>query len=196
MNLMNFRDLGGMKTACGRTVAPKRLLRAAQPVHLTEEERATLTEFGLKSIIDFRTILETEKYPVDIFDGVEYKHIDIMGENNAQAAAPNFWEKLIKENPAQVGVEFMRTYKEFAISVPSRKGYGDFVRACIAQKNGAVLFHCAAGKDRTGFAAAIVLRLLGVSDDDIFEDYLKSKEYQKKFAAKYSAKAKAQGMTD
>ena len=196
MNLGNFRDLGGIKTTCGRTVAPRRLLRSAQPVGLTDEARTMLAEHGLKSIIDFRTIFETQKDPVDIIDGVDYKHIDIMGANNAQAANPNYWTELMSEDISKVEEEFIRTYVEFAISEPSRKGYGDFVRACIALKDGAVLFHCAAGKDRTGLAAAIILKLLGVSDADIFDDYLKTAEYQAKLAAKYTANAKAQGVSD
>jgi len=192
----NFRDLGGMETHCGKRVRAKRLLRAAQPVGLSDEEVKKLREHEVKYIVDFRTRHEVTTMPVDEIEGVTYTHIDIMGDNAAQAADPNYWMQVFHKNPESVGDEFTKTYVEFATSPSSMAGYSAFIKACAAATEGATLFHCAAGKDRTGFGAAILLKLLNVSDEDIFEDYLKTREYQKQVHAYYVAKAKERGFTD
>jgi protein-tyrosine phosphatase len=195
MGLLNFRDLGGMKAACGKTVRAKRLLRAAQPVGLSLDEKNILREHDLKFIVDFRTQNEVATLPVDEISGVTYSHIDIMGENAAQAAAPEYWMSLFNADPASVPAEFTKTYREFATSASSRAGYGAFVKSCAASASGATLFHCTAGKDRTGFAAAIILKLLGVPAESIFADYLKTREFQDQIHYIYVKKAIERGIS-
>ena len=63
-------------------------------------------------------------------------------------------------------------YRGFVSSETARKGYRAFIDLLLEGRERAILWHCTAGKDRAGFAAAIVLALLGVSMDRIFEDYL------------------------
>jgi protein-tyrosine phosphatase len=194
--MKNFRDLGGIKTACGKTVRKNRLLRAAQPVGLTAEEMKKMREYDLKYIVDFRTAREVSAEPIDNFEGVAYTHIDIMGDNAAQAADPNYWMELFNKNPNIVGDEFTKTYEEFVTSPTSMAGYSAFIKACAASETGATLFHCAAGKDRTGFGAAIILRLLNVAQEDIFTDYLRTREYQAQVHDYWVANAKSRGLTD
>ena len=195
-NLVNFRDLGGLKTSCGKTVKHNRLLRAAQPVGLLSGDIEKLNKHGLKSIIDLRTTHEITKEPVDTIDGVDYTHIDVMGENSAQAADPKHWANMLDADPAKVELQFIETYKEFATSECSRRGYGVFLKACANLAEGSILFHCAAGKDRTGLAAAIILRLLRVADDDIYTDYLKTIEHQEQISSTHLEKAKAAGINE
>jgi len=194
--LVNFRDLGGLRTAEGKTVKHNRLLRSAQPVKLSADDVEMLRTHNLKSIVDFRTTHETTTDPIDTIDGVSYNHIDIMGKNGAQAADPNTWMKMLSQDLNAVELQFIETYKEFAVSESSREGYGEFLRVCANLEDGAILFHCAAGKDRTGLAAAIILRLLGVSEDEIHSDYLKTMEFQEQIATPHIEKAKVAGMTE
>jgi protein-tyrosine phosphatase len=194
--MKNFRDLGGIKTACGKSVRKNRLLRAAQPVGLSDEEIKKLREYDLKFIVDFRTLREVETEPADTIEGVTYTHIDIMGENAAQAADPLYWMKLFLKNPKCVADEFTKTYRELATSPSSMAGYSSFIKTCAASSNGATLFHCAAGRDRTGLAAAIILKLLNVCDENIFEDYQKTKEYQAEVHAYWVARSKEYGLSD
>jgi len=195
-NLLNFRDLGGMKTVDGKTVRFGRLFRAAQPVGLSDDEIAELREHNLRFIFDLRTLREITDVPVDEIEGVTYTHIDIMGENAAQEAAPGYWMELFRENPSIVESAFTKTYQEFATSPSSIAGYGALIKAFANSGEGAILFHCAAGKDRTGFAAAIILKLLGVSEEDIFEDYLKTIEYQILMNDHYVKRGKENGFSD
>ena len=67
-------------------------------------------------------------------------------------------------------------YEGFVISDAARSGFANFLTACANNSTGATLFHCVAGKDRTGWAAAILLKALGASDADIMADYLKTEE--------------------
>jgi protein-tyrosine phosphatase len=194
--LLTFRDLGGIKTVDGKTVKHHRLLRSAQPVKLSADDVEMLKAHNLKSIVDFRTTPEVTTDPIDTIDGVSYTHIDIMGKNGAQAADRSSWMKMLSQDLAAVELGFTETYKEFATSESSREGYGEFLRVCANLEHGAILFHCAAGKDRTGLAAAIILRLLGVSEDDIHLDYLKTMEFHEQIASPYLEKAKASGMTE
>jgi len=196
MNLLNFRDLGGIKTICGRKIRGKRLLRSAQPVGLLKTDIEKLREHDLKMIIDFRTMWEVTAEPVDEIADVTYTHLDIMGENSAQAADPRYWVGVFQKDPASVITEFTKTYQEFATSPSSMAGYSAFIKACIAAREGAVLFHCAAGKDRTGFAAALLLKILGVADEGIFEDYMQTKIYQDERRDFHTLNAKKQGFTD
>lgn len=196
MKHLNFRDLGGIKTVCGRTVREKRLLRMAQPVGLSADEIATLRGHNLQCIVDLRTRRELEAFPVDRIDGVTYTHIDIMGDSTAQAAQPGHWMKIFRENPDGTEGEFLKTYREFATGAHSTAGYSALLRLLAEQNDGAVLFHCAAGKDRTGFAAAIILKILGVSDEEIFADYLRTREYQAHMSEHYIERARNAGFND
>jgi len=194
--LANFRDLGGLKTAENKNVRFNRLLRSAQPVKLSNNDIEKLRAHNLKSIVDFRTAYETTNEPVDSIEGVTYNHMDVMGKNAAQAANPKHWVSMLSQDLNAVESQFIETYKEFATDESSRKAYGNFLRLCANLTDGAVLFHCAAGKDRTGLAAAIILRLLGVRDDEIYTDYLKTMEFQEQISAPHLEKAKLAGMTE
>ncbi|MCL2199018.1 MAG: tyrosine-protein phosphatase [Defluviitaleaceae bacterium] len=195
VNLLNFRDLGGIKVADGRAVRPRRLLRAALPVGLSEGDVSALRGYDLRHIVDFRTVEEVADSPVDRIDGVTYTHIDIMGENEAQAACPKFWMELFEKNPNGVVDEFTRTYKEFSTGQTSTDGYSKFIKS-LCKAEGATLFHCTAGKDRTGYAAALLLRILGINESDFIDDYLKSLEYQRKIHSTHVDKAKKRGLSD
>lgn len=199
ISLLNFRDLGGMKTADGRMVRFKRLLRAAQPVGLSQSDISKLREYNLKKIIDLRTLYEVTRSPGDEIKGVTCTHIDIMGENSAQAASPEYWMELFHKTPTAVETEFTKIYVEFATSESSMAGYSAMLKTCVGLGEGAMLFHCAAGKDRTGFAAAIILKILGASEDDIFKDYLKTKNFHTlpaQVREPYIKRAKAHGFSN
>lgn len=195
-NLLNFRDLGGIATSCGKKVRAGRLLRAAQPVGLCDEDVKSLLALGLRFIVDFRTKNEATAEPVDEIAEVIYTHIDIMGDNHAHAANPKFWMELFHKNPRGVSDEFTQLYRDFVTNATSLAGYAAFLKAVAAADAGATLFHCAAGKDRTGFAAAILLKILGVPDEAIFDDYMQTKIYQQKVNDEYVERARKAGFSD
>lgn len=171
----NFRDLGGIQGADGRKVKPCRLLRSGEPTGLSGEDKDRLTdEYNLKTIVDFRTQDEVDKSPDDTLPGAEYHHIDIL--ENSQEQAPAL-EHILKMKDAREAIGFMGSVYETMVASPgAQRGYAQFIRMVLAQREGALLFHCFAGKDRTGVGAAIVLTLLGADRDAVVRDYMRTNE--------------------
>lgn len=174
-SLVNFRDLGGMVTQEGQIVKSRRLLRSGELVGLTAQDQAALVEhYRLKTVIDFRTASEAVKKPDDTLAGVQYINLDIM--KDVEDLAPNFaiFDKVKHVTEAHA---FMKqAYQAMVMDEGAREGYRIFLRQVIELTDGALLFHCFAGKDRSGVAAALLLTLLGVSRDQIMADYMLTNE--------------------
>lgn len=173
--LVNFRDIGGYKGADGREIKYKKLLRSGEVRKLSDEDKITLlNEYKLKKIIDFRSDNEVKNAPDDKINGVEYKQIDILGELAGNTSSS---EDMSKNATIKTASEIMKEiYVNLVVNKNSQKSYIDFLNIVKNLEDGSLLFHCFAGKDRTGFGALIIMKILGVKDDDIFEDYLKTNE--------------------
>ena len=182
MELTNFRDLGGLTGADGKKVKEKAILRAGEPVGLADTVIAELIDnYKLAHVIDLRGEHEVTNYPVDHIEGAEYLNIDILSSHLKKA--PSLDEILENLNP-NVADEFMNgVYRELVVSPEAKAGYRQFIDVLLNPR-GSLLFHCYAGKDRTGWGAVIILKILGVNDDDIIADYLATVEARKAVNAK------------
>ena len=176
--LVNFRDLGGYKTADGKRIRSKRLLRSAHIDALLETDIDFLREYNIKLIVDFRFGVNTTETPISRLLGSQYENIDIVGEVFKQHDG---FFNMLKNSTIEEVREFTRTgyEKVFITNTSAIDGYTKFLKLCTEDYSGAILFHCSFGKDRTGFATALILKILGVSDNDIFRDYLKSSDETK-----------------
>lgn len=191
-NPVNFRDLGGLPTKDGLKVRAHRLLRAGQPVGLSEQEQAALLhDHHLKMVVDLRTQEEVDREPDDAMDGVAYLQLDILKEHN-QAPDSESFHKLTSTD--EVHSYMCNIYVALAKDEHAKLCYTQFVGAALDNKDGAMLFHCYAGKDRTGVAAAILLSLLGVDRETIFQDYLATNDLREEANRQILAAAKAQGV--
>jgi len=172
--LVNFRDLGGYKTTDGKRVRAKRLLRSVPVDGLNDTDIDFLKEYNIKLVIDFRSSDEIKiAHDVSVL-GNHYENVDIVGDSFKNYGGH---EKLISLDLEDVEHFMLEVYRNSFINYPtSKQGFSKFLKLCTSVENGAILFHCTFGKDRTGFAAALLLKILGVSDEDIFNDYLKSIE--------------------
>jgi protein-tyrosine phosphatase len=159
--VFNFRDLGGYKTDDGRIVRWRQLFRADGLYRMTAADAETVRELGIASVLDLRTEEEIGtrgRFPVDKVP-VEYHHlpfIDIVPD-------PDFY-------PTPVPPSFMAEHYHDIIHGGSDHVVGA-LRILSRPEAYPAVFHCAAGKDRTGILAALVLSLLGVPDEQIAEDY-------------------------
>ena len=196
MNLVNFRDLGGISAVDGKKIKPNRLLRSGELVQLDEASFATLSKHNLKTLIDFRSAYEVEKAPVNIgkLADVNYVNYDIMADAKENMASQETWLKHLDPNHADAMMKGL--YREFAVSSAARDGYAQFIRTCVSNSDGAVLFHCAAGKDRTGVGAAIILKILGATDEDILQDYLKTNDERKEANERVFEEYSQKGLTE
>lgn len=175
-NIVNFRDLGGTPIAGGKTVRFNRILRSGELVHLNDEAKLILQKHKLKTIVDLRSADETAKAPDDHLDGVRYRNIDLLRDHRNKSSKSDVSNNGLEQMTAQenVGEMMKQVYLSLVCDTSALEGYRAFVDEHLRLEEGALIFHCYAGKDRTGVAAAIILTLLGASEDAIIEDYLLS----------------------
>lgn len=174
---INVRDLGGYKTEDGKTIKPHRLIRSAELYTITGNDIAKLKKtYQLKQIVDFRTDSEVDKKPDPPIQNVKNIYDSVMKDNGASTSTEDLIKSLSKmDNPESFLIE---ANKSFVTDENSRKAYKKFFDILLENKEGAVLWHCTAGKDRAGFGTALVLSALGVPKDKVMEDYLLSNKYR------------------
>ena len=164
----NFRDLGGYPARDGRRVRWRRLFRADGLHALTPPDGATLAGLGIEEALDLRYGPERAGEPACLPGSVASVHIGL-----AEAPGVSLLETLNMGgvSSAEVAKSWLtRSYAGYPDKYAS--ACGAILRRLIAEDAPPLLFHCTAGKDRTGFAAAVVLEALGVSRETIMEDYL------------------------
>lgn len=159
----NFRDLGGYPAAGGRTIAWRRLFRSDGLSRLTADDLVTLVDLGIETVVDLRTVGEREResMPEGPFTPAVH-HLPMMDVLPTD-------EELV----SWVDEDFLIGRYSQMLDDGSA-AIAEAVR--VLSEDGAVpaVFHCAAGKDRTGILAAVVLGVLGVPDDVIADDYAMS----------------------
>ena len=175
-SVVNFRDIGGFPTQQGTVVKTGHFFRSGELVNVAQADQQKLVEdYQIKRIYDFRSAAETQERPDDSIQGTNYLHIDILADIQAQTAAMDM------------------AYKEMVLSNSGRKGYQTFFENFLSYPQEAILFHCFAGKDRTGIGAALILSALGVEHSYILEDYLKTNEQRKTANEQIIAQYQANG---
>lgn len=175
-----MRDLGGIPVS-GGVVGQGRLYRSASLAKLDTADQAVFVELGIDTVYDLRTAAERNGALDQLPTGTRAVWLDVAADapDNIAASIPQ-----LMSNPASLeaalGGGKAESYLEDAnrqfITMPSaRAAYRDFYLDLIDDARvGAGLFHCTTGKDRTGWAAASFLLLLGASEDDMRADYLET----------------------
>lgn len=155
----NFRDLGGYAGRDGRRVRWRRLFRSMTPQYMTPADVTKAQELGIRLVFDIRGGQSTSG-PVGAAPGrrVAYR------PRRHVVWTPEAMQKYRQLPPeVQLPQVLDRLGRNFAKGV-----------SAMADEDGATLFHCRLGKDRSGVLAAVLLKLLGVSDEDVIADYLLS----------------------
>jgi protein-tyrosine phosphatase len=158
--VFNVRDLGGIRTADGACVRPGLVFRADGVNRLDGDDLEVAKALGLRTVVDLRTHGEVEhrgRFPAEHIP-VQWHHLPVIeqmwSERDLQATdgAVAFLRDRYLDMLVEGGASIARTVELVAEEPP-------------------LLFHCSAGKDRTGVVAAVLLGLLGVAPEDIAEDY-------------------------
>jgi protein-tyrosine phosphatase len=182
-SVANFRDLGGYKTVNGATVKRGLVYRSNQLSGIKPNDLAKLGALNLKVAYDLRTVEEKTKRPDELPPGVAYVWLNVLAD--LPQAGPAQLENLMKDpkkanavlGGGKAAQEFQKGYREF-VSLPSaRREFGKLFLALGEKNRLPAVFHCTTGKDRTGWAAAALLTLLGVPRDQVYKDFLRSNEY-------------------
>ena len=166
----NARDLGGWPTADGRRVRFGRVFRSAALTGLTERDTAVLAGTGLRTVCDLRGTREAEQapYALERLPGARVCRLPIEPSVGASLRDLLATRDATGEDVLTV---MKRAYRAYALEWSHRYRA---VFALLQEEAAPLLLHCSAGKDRTGFGAALILTALGVPREAVREDYLAS----------------------
>lgn len=173
--LYNTRDLGGMNAAGGRKIKSGKLIRSGHLYFASENDLAWLSgRIGL--IVDFRNKQEAKEKADPKLPGADYVHLPIIQEmvtgiTREEKSFGQIMNELLHD-PAGALAYMQQVYTTFVTNDFAISQYAHFLELLLQEREGAVLWHCTAGKDRAGFASILVQHLLGVSREDILTDYL------------------------
>lgn len=198
-SLVNARDVGGIPTLDGATIAPGRLIRTDNLQTLTRADIDRLHRLRVTDVIDLRSAFEVQAEgpgPLSGSPEITFHHYSYLRENHGELSEPDGEQDIPgkalpwvgrKPQSVQVGEgddAFAAHYLSYVTERP--ESVLAALRA-ISRAQGAALVHCAAGKDRTGTTVAFSLLLAGAHPDAVIEDYARSSERMDKIVAKLMA---------
>jgi len=160
-DVFNFRDLGGYRTLDGRTVRWGRLYRSDDLSRLRPADAQRFLALGIRTVVDLRRPNEVAADGrVPSLDGCAYHHVHLTHPP---------WPNRHFADTAERTEFVLERYRELAVK--AGEGVGRTLRLIADADAAPLVFHCIAGKDRTGVLAALTLCLLGVPDETIADDY-------------------------
>ncbi|GAB2664163.1 tyrosine-protein phosphatase [Prescottella soli] len=178
----NFRDIGGYETSDGKHVRTGLVFRSNKLSSLTDADLAKLTTANVTLDVDLRNMSERKDDPDRIPEGVRYQVADVVSLEHGIAfhefVPITLGRALIdaavngsSDIGQSIGYPFMVTYRGSDVA------FRDLLTAIAGNTAGATVYHCSAGKDRTGWSTAILLTLLGVPKETVYQDFLASNTY-------------------
>lgn len=177
IGIINFRDIGGYVTEEGKQIKYQQFYRSAV-VSSKKEDMARLVSLNIKTILDFRSSWEVNEEPDVIVHNTTYIHksamkaMDEMAKSSKSLNIADLEKKFVDNDPVKMMKEL---YKDLIFNNEAYKELFEL----IEQDKTPLLFHCSAGKDRTGIAAALIMLALGVDRKQIEEEYLLTNIYRK-----------------
>lgn len=181
--LPNVRDLGYLKTASGQRIAGRKLIRAGALIEASATDIDLLVStYDVQTVVDLRTPDEREQRPdpVDKMPRARFFNVPILGfsatgvtrEDGLAGMAKGL--SALEGNPEQLMLDL---YPRMLLEEGGIRGYSHFFKILAEVDEGAVLWHCSAGKDRAGLASFLLLSVLGVCHEAIVLDYLATNQY-------------------
>lgn len=175
-NASNVRELGGYPSENGNITNHGYLLRADDLSKLDKSDIQFVIDYGIRSVIDLRSDSELITHP-DPFVNIErinYKHIPLIEQD---VIDPNFYKNLMKNPSSFLSEMYLGMINNATNGIKE-------VFEFISEQDRGVLFHCTAGKDRTGVISMLLLGLAGVSKEDIITNYMVTEIYIRNAMAK------------
>lgn len=164
--IINYRPLAeGLTNKYGKRIKDNSILRSGEVGKATGSDMAKLAGYGVKYIYDFRNAEETVYIPALPSSQFTTLHIDVISEASPYAA-----ERLIQMAPGDVKGMMIMMY---ATMFSKTDAYRTAIEAITAQETDAFLFHCSAGKDRTGVFGAILMMAMDFDTEAIAREYLR-----------------------
>lgn len=181
--LPNTRDLGGMPTSDGKTIAHGRLIRSGKLYKLPEKTAKALADAGVTAVADMRTDTERGKYPDTLIEGAKYFTFPLAFTATEEIPCVRHI-KLLSAESRRLKSEFGGDEDNYMKSLYSLLLFGERYTAALRElfrllleNEGCMLWHCGGGKDRAGLIAMLTEGILGVDEELIIEDYLASRYF-------------------
>lgn len=165
---INLRDMGGYHTKDGRTIRRHRLYRSGLITFMPEKVQQHMLEVGLNQDIDLRQADNSDNAPDVKLPGVTYYDLSLY----PFADHPHFQEEFRGADKARKFELARISYLYMATDPRTAKMLRRVIQLIVANETGATLFHCFAGKDRTGVVAMLIEGLLGVPEKVAHQDYI------------------------
>ena len=177
----NTRDIGGIPAADNRPIRSGLLFRSGVLSAITPDDIRILQGYNLRRVIDFRNAAEHRQRPDVIIENVEYISLPLISDQTIGVTREkNVIEQMVRmaSDPCFCPEQYMqKIYTDFACGEYPTLQLRRFFDLLQKPTDGATLWHCSAGKDRVGVATALLLTLLGASEETVFADYMLTNEY-------------------
>jgi protein-tyrosine phosphatase len=176
----NLRDLGNMTTSQGQMTRKGVFIRSGNLDKLSDSAQEQLIQYGVKTVIDLRNERECQNSP-NVFaqsNRVQYRNLPLIGDrlnDNAEFKAHTEYHSTL--------------YDVYRVYLDTCQAQIGAIISTIAESPATTVFHCYAGKDRTGIVAALLLALVGVSDAEIATDYAETNHQIRHLVAEWRADA-------
>ena len=198
-NGLNFRDLGGYKTKSGQVIKSRKIIRSARLSELSDDDLQYLADYGLTTDVDFRSPEEQAAEPDRYPENTTYHFVPVFPTDETKSSEQaDALQKRFSRDPHAGFENMVKTYADIVKMPSAQKAYRQFFDILLShqENDGAVLFHCTAGKDRTGMGAVYLLSALGVDGHTIRQDYLATNDLIQPMVEKNLAAARKRGATD
>jgi len=176
---INFRELGGYPTQDGHTIKWHKVIRTGNLSQLTATDLAFLDHYGVRYDIDFRSPKEVLDEPDRVPGQAKYQFAPIFNvDETRNSDGTDKMTANLEKHPDSGYRHMLKVYRMIATEAHSKAEYRRFFDNLLAndQPDDVLLFHCTAGKDRTGMGAVYLLSALGVDPQTIRTDYLMSNQ--------------------
>jgi protein-tyrosine phosphatase len=165
----NFRDLGAYPSENGKHTVSRKIFRSQMLAQLSDSDMAKMKEWGVRTVIDFRGDAEVSEKPSRLPEGVKMIRLPVdLGRNDTLQLMQQLMSGSLDSARC---VAFMQEANRRFVTefIPQYRAFFDIL---LQAESYPAVFHCTEGKDRTGFAAAMLLSALGVDWDTVMADYL------------------------
>ena len=180
---MLYRDLGGIRNKEGKTIKKNFLFRSANLSKINAKTLKKLKDMHLYKIIDLRTSEEASERPDKAIDNVQYIHMPLL---NVKTVGITYEKDTGMKEMIEALPNMADLYRSMVTSEYSVSQIKQIIREIIESDGFPILFHCTAGKDRTGIVALLLLSILDVDKSEIIKDYLyESKKHKLKSLGLY-----------
>ena len=176
IGINNLRDLGGKKTSENKILKKGLFLRCAAPTEWNDSVKKQIAALNKPLLIDFRGVQEEKNNPSRIPKEYLSKIVRLPIEPKVTELLKSLSE-IDKSKTTKIDEVFQNAYRKYTIE--NIQTFEAFFDILFDNRDTTIMFHCTAGKDRTGFASALILSLFGVTNETIINDYLLSNKTYK-----------------